>query len=350
MSDEEKEDSPPAASRHNSQKSAPAAGSSSAASSSAMNAQRMRATQDTQPTGNYRGQSADDGFDEDQDQDAGLDDDGEGEGEDDMHSGHNLSDTKLSSESDSGTMHLSRTGPGFGSRNLGRGGADEDDDGADEDEDGQEGMLMEGNTGGESIHTVLSYVSAFQPTELELETKLKPFLPEYIPSIGDIDAFIKVPRPDGKPDNLGLVSLDEPAAKQSDPTILDLQLRAMSKTSGMQPAVVRSIENAEKNPKAVATWIDNVAALHLQKPKATVSYNKPMPDMDDLMQVWPSEFEEYLSRFPLPDSDIALDLEEFARLVCAVVDVPVYGKLIDSLHMVFSLYAEFKSNQHFQAQ
>jgi hypothetical protein len=39
---------------------------------------------------------------------------------------------------------------------------------------------------------------------IELETKLKPFIPDYIPSIGGIDEFIKVPRPDSKPDFLGL--------------------------------------------------------------------------------------------------------------------------------------------------
>jgi hypothetical protein len=34
-----------------------------------------------------------------------------------------------------------------------------------------------------------------------------------------------VARPDGKTDDLGLKMLDEPAAKQSDPTVLNLQLR-----------------------------------------------------------------------------------------------------------------------------
>ena len=28
--------------------------------------------------------------------------------------------------------------------------------------------------------------------DIELETELKPFIPDYIPAIGDIDAFIKV--------------------------------------------------------------------------------------------------------------------------------------------------------------
>lgn len=44
----------------------------------------------------------------------------------------------------------------------------------------------------------------YKPHNIELETKLKPFIPDYIPAIGGIDEFIKVPRPDGKPDFLGL--------------------------------------------------------------------------------------------------------------------------------------------------
>jgi intraflagellar transport protein 46 len=64
-------------------------------------------------------------------------------------------------------------------------------------------------------------------------TKVKPFIPDYIPAIGDIDEFIKVPRPDGKPDDLGLKVLDEPSAKQSDSTVLQLQLRHTSKQSNL---------------------------------------------------------------------------------------------------------------------
>jgi hypothetical protein len=56
---------------------------------------------------------------------------------------------------------------------------------------------------------------SFEPDNIELDTKLKPFIPDYIPAVGDIDPFIKVPRPDGKPTGLGLEVLDEPAADQS---------------------------------------------------------------------------------------------------------------------------------------
>ena len=47
----------------------------------------------------------------------------------------------------------------------------------------------------------------------------------------------QVSRPDGKTESLGLNVLDEPRAKQSDPTILDLQLRALTKQPTIKPVV-----------------------------------------------------------------------------------------------------------------
>lgn len=44
-----------------------------------------------------------------------------------------------------------------------------------------------------------------------------------------VSAYLQVPRPDGKPDNLGLLVLDEPSTKQSDPTVLSLWLTENSK-------------------------------------------------------------------------------------------------------------------------
>ena len=41
--------------------------------------------------------------------------------------------------------------------------------------------------------------------------------------------YSQIPRPDGAQDMIGLTVLDEPCARQSDPTVLDLQLRAISK-------------------------------------------------------------------------------------------------------------------------
>ena len=55
--------------------------------------------------------------------------------------------------------------------------------------------------------------------------------------MGDIDAFIKIPRPDGKVDEVGFKVLDEPCAKQSDPTVLDLTLRSISKQPNLKTMV-----------------------------------------------------------------------------------------------------------------
>ena len=57
---------------------------------------------------------------------------------------------------------------------------------------------------------------------------------------------------------------------------------------------MRSIEFADKHPKKVAAWIANVQDVHRQKPPPTVQFSKPMPDIEQLMQVWPQEFEEAL--------------------------------------------------------
>lgn len=32
----------------------------------------------------------------------------------------------------------------------------------------------------------------YTPQNIDLDTKLRPFIPEFIPAVGDIDAFIKV--------------------------------------------------------------------------------------------------------------------------------------------------------------
>jgi hypothetical protein len=42
------------------------------------------------------------------------------------------------------------------------------------------------------VRDLFQYIERFKPQEMELEFPLKCFLPEYIPAIGEMDAFIKV--------------------------------------------------------------------------------------------------------------------------------------------------------------
>ena len=42
------------------------------------------------------------------------------------------------------------------------------------------------------IKELFGYITRYTPHNIELECRLMPFVPEYVPAIGDIDAFIKV--------------------------------------------------------------------------------------------------------------------------------------------------------------
>ncbi len=200
------------------------------------------------------------------------------------------------------------------------------------------------------VRDLWNYIGRYKPHNIELETKLKCFIPDYIPAIGEIDAFIKVPPP-GKEEEgeqrLGLKVLDEPASHQSDPTVLDLQLRAISKKSNLEPMVVRSLEYADKNPREIQRWVESINDLHRSKPPPQVHYTKTMPDIERLMQVWPEQLEDMLKTVKLPPPAIDLDVRDYARVLCAILDIPVHTNVTESLHVLFTLFSEFSSNQHF---
>lgn len=42
------------------------------------------------------------------------------------------------------------------------------------------------------ISELFSYITRYTPQSIELEYRLRPYIPDYIPAVGDIDAFIKV--------------------------------------------------------------------------------------------------------------------------------------------------------------
>ncbi|KAI9204180.1 intraflagellar transport complex B protein 46 C terminal-domain-containing protein [Polychytrium aggregatum] len=236
------------------------------------------------------------------------------------------------------------------------------------------------------VQELFAYIEGYQPEVVDLVTELKCFLPDYIPSIGDIDPMIKIPPPrpidtSKSKDSfselslLGITVIDEPAANQTDSAILDLQLRSAHKSAASAaPQHVRSIQftsTAEsKGYKSLSQWIQNIYNLHLQKPPDTVTYSKRMPEIETLMAEWPAEIESLLSsgEMQVPPPEINLPLGEYATLLCELLDVPVHrsakseassGKkpaggaknsktaYIESLHLLFTLYCEFKASQHF---
>ena len=127
----------------------------------------------------------------------------------------------------------------------------------------------------------------FKPDEniLDLDTDLKPYIPKYISSIGELDAFIKINRPDNQVEDLGLNLLDEPITNGVDPSIFSLELSYKLKSKIPQNYVIKSIEIAEKNPKMIQNWIENLSSLHKETSSSSVFYTKKMPEIESLMQV-----------------------------------------------------------------
>ena len=102
----------------------------------------------------------------------------------------------------------------------------------------------------EDIKVMFDHIKQFAHKDIELQTKWKIFVPEYIPSCGDLDAFLKVECEDVNGKDLGLKVLDEPSTQQSDPSIIELQLTSLSKQARVKSATsVKKIsvdENFEK--------------------------------------------------------------------------------------------------------
>jgi len=134
---------------------------------------------------------------------------------------------------------------------------------------------------------LLNVMKKFSPNRdiLILDTKIKPFIPNYVPSIGEVDAFIKINRPDNKIEELGLDYIDEPAISGIDPSIFSLELAYKLKSKIPEGYVIKNIEEAHKNPKMIQNWIDNLENLHKESSSNHLDYSNKMPDLESLMQV-----------------------------------------------------------------
>nr|SVE88955.1 EOG090X0FP3 [Daphnia sinensis] len=227
------------------------------------------------------------------------------------------------------------------------------------------------------IRELFHFITKYRPQILEMETKLKPFLPDFIPAVGDPDAFLKIDRPDESAEFLGLTIIDEPSLNQSDPSVLDLRLRSIYKQSSAKKTVARTIEEGNK-VKAIEKWIKDINELHRSKPLPTVNYNKPLPDIDALLQEWNPDVEDILSEDKIlpsnlncdlsfyidvacdallqewnPDvedilsedkilpSNLNCDLSFYIDVACGLLDIPVYpGNRLHSVHLLLTLYSE----------
>jgi intraflagellar transport protein 46 len=121
---------------------------------------------------------------------------------------------------------------------------------------------------------LFKYIGRYRPEKRRLVSELKPFIPEYIAATGDVDEFLKPPRPDGKFEPLGLRVLDEPSANQSDPAIMRKFLKAnLQGTAGVEDVDDNAIEHGDEDrANKIQQWIQNVQDLHDKELAGEVRY------------------------------------------------------------------------------
>jgi intraflagellar transport protein 46 len=148
---------------------------------------------------------------------------------------------------------------------------------------------------------------------------------------------------------LGLHLLDEPACDQSDPTVLEIQMRMFYTSPDIikMPTTVRGIENANKNPNKITTWLRKIEDVHRNKPPSTVNHSSDVSHSQKLIEMWPGDFEEFLEKAPLPDSSIDMSVKDYADVVCSILDIPVYEKTTEALHLLFTVLHDYRNNSHF---
>jgi len=144
---------------------------------------------------------------------------------------------------------------------------------------------------------LFQYIERYKPQKIDLETKLKPFIPDYVPAVGEVDAFLKMPKPSGEKEDLGINMLDEPALNCEDKTVLELKYVQTKNVVRAVPMQVDSIEGADKKSKEVNRWINSVQDLHKTRPPPTVNYSKQMPDFDQLMSELNPQMESAIKDF-----------------------------------------------------
>jgi intraflagellar transport protein 46 len=157
-----------------------------------------------------------------------------------------------------------------------------------------------------------------------------------------------MPRPDGSnKEDLGILQLDEPALNCEDKTVLELKYVQSKNVVRAAPVSVESIEQAEKKPKEISRWINSVQDLHKTRPPPTVNYTKQMPDFDNLMAELNPEIENALKNIPFPGPEIDMHPHDYARVILTMLDIPVHKlannkSLVESLHVLFTLFSEFR--------
>ena len=98
---------------------------------------------------------------------------------------------------------------------------------------------------------------------------------------------------------------------------------------------------------------DNNSNTNQNKPVSKeVMYQHRMPGVEMIMKLaWPKETgdKERINEgtnLDIPMADIDLSVDEYARMLCSLLGIPVYnGCMIDSVHLLLSLFVELTNSR-----
>lgn len=204
------------------------------------------------------------------------------------------------------------------------------------------------------LKDIMQYVSKYTPQDIDIDYKLQVFIPEFIPSVGDTDAFLKVlmPKPLQAIDStqlsdtarLGLNVLDEPSGEQSEEALLQIKLRSIFAKPLAAPSAI------SKSPKDIDKWIQEISSLHANRIHENfVQQQQTQINIDNLMSEWPSAVERKIEAC-YPSAHLDCSLSDYVRIICNLVDIPIdnvenHYDYIRALNIFFNLYIAVRNEK-----
>lgn len=194
------------------------------------------------------------------------------------------------------------------------------------------------------------YIVKYAPQNIEIEYILQPFIPDYVPAVGDVDAFLKISCPQtfdinkqnkisNMVENLGLIVLDEPSGHQSEPSLLNMRLKSILTNTNMTTILQTPVAKSDRD---IQKWVTEVEQLHVSQSRKNTIDIQLNTNIDTLMAEWPASFEKTLNHIGFPTYNIDCSLDLYIRIICALFDIPILENTqyhyIIALHTLFNLF------------
>lgn len=199
------------------------------------------------------------------------------------------------------------------------------------------------------VKEVFSYILKYTPQHIEPEYYLCPFIPDYVPAVGDVDAFLKVESPNLSQNSrrgellehlsqMGVSYLDEPSGHQSDPSVLSIKMRSVLTGGGKHSANIKI--PIAKNSKDIDKWINEVEQFHVGQTIVDIHSSK---DVQTLLTDWPISFEKVIQELEAKAGGLQEEsLKDYVKSVCQMFGIEIVEETqlqyIIAIKTLFSMY------------